>query len=230
MRTRGEPDGASLHLDVRSVPFVHGSPHSGAFRRRPSWSPLCPAHLRALLCGGSSSRRRARCQPDDGVTARNIAEVFVEMISGLAEGVIGHHSERYVPLLASFFVFILLANLIGLVPGLFAAHVRLQHHVRARARLVHRVPRLRDARARREVREAVSRARCSVLAPLMLVVELFSHVFRPVSLGIRLFANMFADHQVVEIFTGPHEGRRAGDLLLPRRASSPSCRRSSSRC
>jgi F-type H+-transporting ATPase subunit a len=40
------------------------------------------------------------------------------------------------------------------------------------------------------------------LMPLMLVVELFSHMFRPVSLGIRLFANMFADHQVVEIFTG----------------------------
>jgi F-type H+-transporting ATPase subunit a len=39
------------------------------------------------------------------------------------------------------------------------------------------------------------------LMPLMLVVELFSHLFRPVSLGIRLFANMFADHQVVEIFT-----------------------------
>ena len=38
--------------------------------------------------------------------------------------------------------------------------------------------------------------------PLMFVVEIFSHLFRPVSLGIRLFANMFADHQVVEIFTG----------------------------
>ena len=38
------------------------------------------------------------------------------------------------------------------------------------------------------------------LAPLMLVVELFSHAFRPISLGIRLFANMFADHQVVSIF------------------------------
>jgi F-type H+-transporting ATPase subunit a len=39
------------------------------------------------------------------------------------------------------------------------------------------------------------------LMPLMLVVDLFGHMFRPVSLGIRLFANMFADHQVVEIFT-----------------------------
>src|SRR2546426_69203 len=37
---------------------------------------------------------------------------------------------------------------------------------------------------------------------LIPIVELFSHVFRPVSLAIRLFANMTADHQVVEIFTG----------------------------
>ena len=59
----------------------------------------------------------ASLEPDDGVSARNVAEVVVEAISGLAEGVIGHHSERYVPLLAAFFVFILLANLIGLVPG-----------------------------------------------------------------------------------------------------------------
>jgi len=41
----------------------------------------------------------------------------------------------------------------------------------------------------------------ALLAPLMLLVEIFSHAFRPISLGIRLFANMFADHQVVNIFT-----------------------------
>src|SRR5205814_6355654 len=55
--------------------------------------------------------------PEDGVTSGNIAEVFVESISSLAEGVIGHGAERYVPLLATFFVFILVSNLIGLVPG-----------------------------------------------------------------------------------------------------------------
>src|SRR5262249_53052482 len=55
--------------------------------------------------------------PDDGVSARNIAEAVVEALSGLAEGVIGHHFQRYVTLLAAFFVFILASNLIGLVPG-----------------------------------------------------------------------------------------------------------------
>ena len=42
------------------------------------------------------------------------------------------------------------------------------------------------------------------IAPLMFIIEMFSHAFRPVSLGVRLYANMFADHTVIEIFTGSH--------------------------
>ena len=55
------------------------------------------------------------------------------------------------------------------------------------------------------------------LAPLMAVVEVLSHVFRPVSLAIRLFGNMFADHLVLGIFT---DLTKAGDpdrLLHARR-------------
>ena len=47
----------------------------------------------------------AALEPEDGFTARNLAEVFVESMTSLANGVIGHHAERYVPLLASFFIF-----------------------------------------------------------------------------------------------------------------------------
>ena len=139
-------------------------------------------------------------EPDDGVTSRNIAESFVESMMSLAKGVIGHHSERYVPLLGSFFVFILIANLIGLVPGFkpptsdfnitfglgvvsFAAY----HYFGAREH------------GGRYIKQFLGSV--VFLYPLMLVVEVFSHMFRPVSLGIRLFANIFADHQVVEIFT-----------------------------
>jgi F-type H+-transporting ATPase subunit a len=139
--------------------------------------------------------------PEDGITGRSLAEVFVEAMSGLAEGVIGHGAERYVPLLATFFIFILVCNLIGLVPGFspptsdfnitfalgvvsfFAFHVygAREHGVKYVKQFLGPVV---------------------FLMPLMLVVEVFSNLFRPVSLGIRLFANMFADHQVVEIFTG----------------------------
>jgi F-type H+-transporting ATPase subunit a len=142
----------------------------------------------------------AAIQPDDGVTARNLAEAFVEAIAGLTEGVIGHDSTRYVPLLASFFIFVLVANLIGLVPGFmpptsdfnitfglgvvsFAAY----HFYGAREHGFGYIKQFLGS--------------VVFLYPLMLVVEVFSHLFRPVSLGIRLFANMFADHKVVEIFS-----------------------------
>ncbi len=71
----------------------------------------------AALVSRKLNATDAALEPEDGITARNLAEGLVEAIAGLAEGVIGHGAQRYVPLLASFFVFILACNLIGLVPG-----------------------------------------------------------------------------------------------------------------
>jgi F-type H+-transporting ATPase subunit a len=167
---------------------------------------LTASLVAALLIAFAASVRRklaltdAAIVPDEGVTSRSIAEVFVESISGLAEGVIGHGAERYVPLLGSFFIFILVANLIGLVPGftpptadfnitfgLGVVSFGAYHYFGAREH------------GWKYVKQFLGPM--LFLAPLMLVVEVFSHLFRPISLGIRLFANMFADHQVVEIFT-----------------------------
>jgi F-type H+-transporting ATPase subunit a len=143
----------------------------------------------------------AALDPDDGITARNVAEALVEGISGLAEGVIGHGAERCVPLLASFFVFILVCNLIGLIPGFSppTSDFSITLGLALVSFIAYHVYGVRE--------HGVGYVK-QFLGPvvylmwLMPVVELFSHVFRPISLGIRLFANMFADHQVVEIFTG----------------------------
>ena len=42
-------------------------------------------------------------EPEDGLTVRNVAEIFVEGINSMTESVIGHHYHTYVPLLATFF-------------------------------------------------------------------------------------------------------------------------------
>ncbi len=154
----------------------------------------------AAVVHGRLTTTEAAIDPDDGVTARNIAEAFVEAISGLAEGVIGHGSARYVPLLASFFAFILIANLIGLVPGFRPPtsdfNITLGLGVVSFAAYHYYGAREHGGKYIKQFLGAVV-----WLYPLMFVVEIFSHLFRPVSLGIRLFANLFADHQVVEIFT-----------------------------
>jgi F-type H+-transporting ATPase subunit a len=155
----------------------------------------------ALVVRRRLANTEAAIEPDDGVSARNIAEAFVEAMSGLAEGVIGHGAEAYVPLLAAFFAFILVANLIALVPGFSppTSDFNVTFGLAMVAFVAYNVYGIRE-HGLRYVKQFLGSV--TWLMPLMLVVELFSHLFRPVSLGIRLFANMFADHQVVEIFTG----------------------------
>jgi F-type H+-transporting ATPase subunit a len=138
--------------------------------------------------------------PDGGFSARNIAEVLTQFISDLAESVIGHEGQQYVPLFASFFVFILFANLIGLIPGFSPPtdnfNVTLGLGVVAFAAY--------NMYGFREHGFAYLKQFMGpmlLLAPLMLIVELFSHAFRPISLSIRLFGNMFADHLLLGLFT-----------------------------
>jgi len=139
-------------------------------------------------------------EPDDGVSARNIAEAVVESISSLAEGVIGHHFERYVTLLAAFFVFILASNLIGLVPGFLppTSNFNTTLGLGLVSFLAYNAYGLRE-HGSGHLKELLGPVWW--LAFIMLPVELFSQAFRPISLGIRLFANMFADHEVISIFT-----------------------------
>ena len=143
----------------------------------------------------------AALQPEDGVTARNVAEIAVEFVSGLAQGVIGHNAERCVPLLAAFFVFILLSNLIGLVPGFVppTSNFNTTLGLGLVSFLAYNAYGMREHGVGGHLKHLLGPV--IWIAPLMLVVELFSHAFRPISLGIRLFANMFADHEVVSIFT-----------------------------
>lgn len=149
---------------------------------------------------GVSDPARA-VEPAEGLAPRNVAEMFVDAISGLAEGVIGHGHEKYVPLLASFFSFILVANLLGLVPG-FAPPTG-QFQVTFALGLVsffaYHAYGMRAQGVGAYLKHFLGPV--MVIAPLMLVIEVFSHSFRPVSLGIRLFANMDADHRVIGLFT-----------------------------
>ena len=88
-----------------------------------------PAHLATailVMIGLTIFAVRVRAQlaatvdptvPQAGFSARNVAEVVTEMITSLAEGIIGHDAPKYVPLFGSLFFFILAANLVGLLPG-----------------------------------------------------------------------------------------------------------------
>lgn len=140
--------------------------------------------------------------PDEGVTLRHFAEVIAEWLDGFVHQVSELHGARaMVPFFGSLFLFILAANFLGLIPGMepptnntdltFALAgicfiYYLYHGFRA-----HGFGYLKSFLGP-----------VLFLLPLMMPIEIADNLFRPFSLGIRLFANMFADHQVLSLFTG----------------------------
>lgn len=138
--------------------------------------------------------------PDGRLTARELFEVVTSWLADLADGLIGHHGRDYVPFFATIFLFILISNLIGLVPGFVPPtdNFNTTFGLGAVSFLAYNYCGFRE-HGLKYGKQFLGPALW--LAPLMIIVELFSHMFRPISLAIRLFGNMFADHLVLGIFT-----------------------------
>jgi F-type H+-transporting ATPase subunit a len=138
--------------------------------------------------------------PDDSLTFRNIAELLVEGIHGMAEGILGHGARKYVPLYGSFFLFILACNLIALVPGFLppTGNFNITFALGVISFLAYNFYGFKE--------QGVGYLKHFVgpmlwLAPLMIPLEVISNLVRPFSLGMRLFGNITGDHTVLEIFT-----------------------------
>ncbi len=154
----------------------------------------------ACLARRSLSQSADPVVPEDGVSIRNVFELLVELIVGLSDGIIGLKGRKYVHLFGSFFIFILTANLFGLLPGFSPPTNNLNttlglglvsfcayHYFGMREHGAGYIKQFLGPML--------------VLAPFFLVLEGISHLVRPFSLALRLFGNMFGDHLVVEIFT-----------------------------
>jgi F-type H+-transporting ATPase subunit a len=139
--------------------------------------------------------------PDEGFTLRHLAEVTVEWLDGMVAQVSElHGARRYVPFFGSLFLFILTANFMGLIPGLTAPtnDTDLTFALGGICFIYY----LYQGFAHQGPKYLLS-----FFGPLwwlgwfMVVIEVADNLFRPFSLGIRLFANMFADHHVLTLFT-----------------------------
>lgn len=137
---------------------------------------------------------------------RALFEGLADMVFGLVEGVMGaKNARRYLPLLGSLFFFILFSNLISLIPGFRAPTDTLKTNL-ALAGLVFVLTHVFGIREHgwhyleQFTGHLPLKSPLIILVPLLFVIELISHLVRPVSLAVRLMANMFADHTVALVF------------------------------
>ena len=139
--------------------------------------------------------------PDATLTARNSLEIFVEWFVNFIEGLLGHQGRSFVHVYGTFFLFILAANLTGLLPG-FApptSNFNVTFALGVTSFLVYNYYGFR-AKGVGYLKHFLGPIWW--LAFLMLPLELIDNLVRPVSLALRLFGNMTGDHLVLEIFTG----------------------------
>lgn len=145
----------------------------------------------------------AAVMPAGHFSIKGLFEALTEFIASLTEMVIGKGNDKYVPLFASIFTFILINNLVGLLPGMTPAteNFNTTFAVGIFSFLVYNYVGIRD-KGFKYYEDFTGHLPLSFiwLWPLMLVIEILSHVFRPVSLGLRLAGNMTGDHAVVGVF------------------------------
>jgi F-type H+-transporting ATPase subunit a len=140
--------------------------------------------------------------PDEGGSLRAIGEVMTEFLDGSVHGVIeDHHYRTLVPFFGSLFMFIVVANFFGLIPG-FEPPTADSDLTFALGAICFAFYIAQGFRSNGVWYLKSFLGPVLFLAPLMLPIELADNLFRPFSLGVRLYANMFADHTVLGIFTG----------------------------
>lgn len=147
---------------------------------------------------------KGKLSEDDPKHGQLTLEAAFLALKDLIVGVVGEHGYRYFPVVATFAVLILVANLMGLFPLFMSptAHVSVTFALGITSFIYYNYVGIREngllghlahfAGPRLPILIAV------IITPLIFVIELVSNLIRPATLGVRLFANMFADEQVAE--------------------------------
>jgi F-type H+-transporting ATPase subunit a len=133
---------------------------------------------------------------------QSMAEMTYEFIAGTVRENVGQEGMKFFPLVFSLFIFVLVCNLIGMVPGAFTVTSQIVVTA-ALALLVIGIVILYGFWM-----HGFGFLKLFVpdvpiwLLPIMIPIEVISFVSRPLSLSVRLFANMLAGHITLKVFSG----------------------------
>ena len=134
---------------------------------------------------------------------QSVAEIIVEFIRGIILDTMGPEGMRYFSLIATLFLFILFCNLLGLIPGTYTVTSQLVV-TGVFAIGVYGLSLLIGFKLHglKFLGILVPPGTPGWLLPLMIPIEIVSQLARPISLAVRLFANMTAGHVILGVLFG----------------------------
>ncbi|MGE0725178.1 MAG: F0F1 ATP synthase subunit A [Alphaproteobacteria bacterium] len=178
------------------VPITVGSVDA-SFTNASLFMALAVVAITVFLVGGMRGR--------DLVPGRwqSMAEMAYGFIAGMVRENVGHDGRQFFPFVFSLFMFILLGNLLGMIPYsfTFTSHIIVTFALAALVFIVVTVVALVKHGLHFFTYFFPTGAPIA-MAPLLIPIEILSYLSRPVSLSIRLFANMMAGHTMLKVFAG----------------------------
>jgi len=134
---------------------------------------------------------------------QSVSELSYEFIANMVKDNVGSEGRKYFPFIFSLFMFILFGNTLGMIPGsfTFTSHIIVTFTL---AMVVFILVTLIGL-----MRHGVKwfgyfmpDGAPVAMSPIIVPIEVISYLSRPVSLSIRLFANMMAGHTMLKVFAG----------------------------
>jgi F-type H+-transporting ATPase subunit a len=151
-----------------------------------------------ILVGGILLSREIKLLPEKG---QNIAELIIGKLEDFMVGITGPEGRLFFPFIATIFLYILVGNLLGLIPGFSSPTANLNTTLSLAVCtffLTHIIGiKFHGAKYIKHFLGPVW-----VLAPIVLIIELISHFARVMSLSVRLFGNMFGKEKILGILFG----------------------------
>ena len=168
-----------------------------------------------LLLGGLKVKRNIEAGgviPDEGITLRNIFEAIVEYLLEMGQATMGDEARNYFGIIMTIFFFILISNLMGLIPlvGGSTSFVEVCFAWACISFLVYNYVGIKThgwkyiyqfmGPALMDITIGGTKYHVRPLTPFFLPLEIVLHFARIVTLAVRLLANMYADHTVVAVW------------------------------
>ena len=145
---------------------------------------------------------RSRLSVDHPGKLQILVEDAIAALQSMLREYVGHKGPRYLPIVATMFVFILTGNLMGLIPGFMAptSSINVTLGCALTVTVYYHFQGLKEQGVGPYLKHfAVLPGAPIFLAPLVLPIELISHLSRVLSLSLRLFGNVFGEELVIII-------------------------------
>ena len=131
------------------------------------------------------------------------AEMMYEFVADMVRSNVGNDGRAYFPFVLTLFVFLLFGNMLGLIPYsyTFTSQIIVTFAMAAFVFVGVTIVGL-VKHGLHFFSFFVPQGAPKVLIPFLIVIEVISYFVRPVSLSVRLFANMLAGHTMLKVFAG----------------------------